>query len=112
MPADRTGRGVIVVVAAAAVCCAAAALLVGAGLLAADGGLLGSPEVAVAAAVVAVAGVWRLAVAIAGSGGDLERYDTLVIGGGMSGLPLALGAAGHGRTAFVEREPPLSHADA
>lgn len=34
----------------------------------------------------------------------VERYDTLVIGGGMSGLPLALRAARHGRTAFVERE--------
>ena len=34
----------------------------------------------------------------------MERYDTLVIGGGMSGLPLALRAARHGRTAFVERE--------
>lgn len=32
------------------------------------------------------------------------RYDTLVIGGGMSGLPMALRAARHGRTAFVERE--------
>ncbi len=32
------------------------------------------------------------------------RFDTLVIGGGMSGLPLALRAARHGRTAFVERE--------
>ena len=37
-------------------------------------------------------------------GVDVERYDTLVIGGGMSGLPLALRAARHGRTAFVERE--------
>jgi dihydrolipoamide dehydrogenase len=34
----------------------------------------------------------------------VERYDTLVIGGGMSGLPLALRAARHGRTAFIERE--------
>lgn len=34
----------------------------------------------------------------------VERYDTLVIGGGMSGLPLALRAARHGRTALVERE--------
>ena len=33
-----------------------------------------------------------------------ERYDNLVIGGGMSGLPLALRAARHGRTALVERE--------
>lgn len=33
-----------------------------------------------------------------------ERYDTLVVGGGMAGLPLALRAARHGRTAFVERE--------
>lgn len=34
----------------------------------------------------------------------VERYDNLVVGGGMSGLPLALRAARHGRTAFVERE--------
>lgn len=34
----------------------------------------------------------------------MERYDTLVVGGGMAGLPLALRAARHGRTAFVERE--------
>jgi pyruvate/2-oxoglutarate dehydrogenase complex dihydrolipoamide dehydrogenase (E3) component len=34
----------------------------------------------------------------------VERYDTLVVGGGMAGLPLALRAARHGRTAFVERE--------
>lgn len=34
----------------------------------------------------------------------MERYDTLVIGGGMAGLPLALRAARHGRTALVERE--------
>jgi pyruvate/2-oxoglutarate dehydrogenase complex dihydrolipoamide dehydrogenase (E3) component len=34
----------------------------------------------------------------------VERYDNLVIGGGMSGLPLALRVARHGRTAFVERE--------
>ena len=34
----------------------------------------------------------------------VTRYDTLVIGGGMSGLPIALRAARHGRTAFVERE--------
>ncbi|ANE78252.1 mercuric reductase [Mycobacteroides abscessus] len=33
-----------------------------------------------------------------------ERYDTLVLGGGMSGLPLALRAARHGRVAFVEKE--------
>jgi pyruvate/2-oxoglutarate dehydrogenase complex dihydrolipoamide dehydrogenase (E3) component len=32
------------------------------------------------------------------------RYDTLVVGGGMAGLPLALRAARHGRVAFVERE--------
>lgn len=34
----------------------------------------------------------------------MRRYDTLVVGGGMSGLPLALRAAKHGSTAFVERE--------
>jgi pyruvate/2-oxoglutarate dehydrogenase complex dihydrolipoamide dehydrogenase (E3) component len=34
----------------------------------------------------------------------VERYDNLVVGGGMAGLPLALRAARHGRTAFVERE--------
>jgi pyruvate/2-oxoglutarate dehydrogenase complex dihydrolipoamide dehydrogenase (E3) component len=33
-----------------------------------------------------------------------ERYDNLVIGGGMAGLPIALRAARHGRTAFVEKE--------
>ena len=33
-----------------------------------------------------------------------ERYDNLVIGGGMAGLPLALRAARDGRTAFVEKE--------
>ncbi len=33
-----------------------------------------------------------------------ERYDTLVIGGGMAGLPLALRAARHGSVAFVEKE--------
>ncbi len=34
----------------------------------------------------------------------VERYDTVVIGGGMAGLPLALRAARHGRTALVESE--------
>ncbi|MPY80788.1 MAG: dihydrolipoamide dehydrogenase [Actinophytocola sp.] len=34
----------------------------------------------------------------------MERYDALVLGGGMAGLPLALRAARHGRVAFVERE--------
>lgn len=34
----------------------------------------------------------------------MDRYDTLVLGGGMSGLPLALRAARHGRVALVERE--------
>ena len=33
-----------------------------------------------------------------------QRYDSLVIGGGMAGLPIALRAARHGRTAFVEKE--------
>jgi pyruvate/2-oxoglutarate dehydrogenase complex dihydrolipoamide dehydrogenase (E3) component len=33
-----------------------------------------------------------------------RRFDTLVVGGGMAGLPLALRAARHGTTAFVERE--------
>ena len=34
----------------------------------------------------------------------VERYDTLVLGGGKSGLPLALRAGRHGRVAFVEKE--------
>jgi pyruvate/2-oxoglutarate dehydrogenase complex dihydrolipoamide dehydrogenase (E3) component len=34
----------------------------------------------------------------------VERYDTLVLGGGMSGLPLALRAGRNGRVAFVEKE--------
>jgi dihydrolipoamide dehydrogenase len=34
----------------------------------------------------------------------VRRFGTLVIGGGMSGLPLALRASRHGTTAFVERE--------
>lgn len=34
----------------------------------------------------------------------VDRYDTLVVGGGMAGLPLALRAARQGRTALVERE--------
>jgi dihydrolipoamide dehydrogenase len=33
-----------------------------------------------------------------------ERYDVLVVGGGMAGLPMALRAARHGRVAFVEKE--------
>ncbi len=33
-----------------------------------------------------------------------ERFDAVVIGGGMAGLPLALRAARHGRVALVERE--------
>ena len=33
-----------------------------------------------------------------------ERYDTLVLCGGMAGLPLALSAARHGRVLFVEKE--------
>ncbi|MBW8060757.1 MAG: dihydrolipoamide dehydrogenase [Solirubrobacterales bacterium] len=33
-----------------------------------------------------------------------ERYEALVVGGGMAGLPLALRAARHGRVALVERE--------
>lgn len=33
-----------------------------------------------------------------------ERYDSLMVGGGMAGLPIALRAARHGRTAFVEKE--------
>jgi pyruvate/2-oxoglutarate dehydrogenase complex dihydrolipoamide dehydrogenase (E3) component len=33
-----------------------------------------------------------------------DRYENLVIGGGMAGLPIALRAARHGRTAFVEKE--------
>ncbi|WP_116040399.1 dihydrolipoyl dehydrogenase family protein [Amycolatopsis palatopharyngis] len=34
----------------------------------------------------------------------VERYDTVVIGGGMAGLPMALRASRHGRVAFVEKE--------
>ncbi len=34
----------------------------------------------------------------------VRHFDNLVIGGGMSGLPLALRTARHGTTAFVERE--------
>jgi pyruvate/2-oxoglutarate dehydrogenase complex dihydrolipoamide dehydrogenase (E3) component len=34
----------------------------------------------------------------------VERYDSVVIGGGMAGLPMALRAARHGRVAFVEKE--------
>lgn len=33
-----------------------------------------------------------------------ERFDAVVIGGGMSGLPLALRAAKHDRVALIERE--------
>src|SRR6266542_6210236 len=33
-----------------------------------------------------------------------RRYDAVVVGGGMAGLPLALRAARHGKVAFVERE--------
>jgi len=33
-----------------------------------------------------------------------EQFDAVVIGGGMSGLPLALRAAKHGRVALIERE--------
>jgi len=33
-----------------------------------------------------------------------ERFDAVVIGGGMSGLPLALRAAKHGRVALIEKE--------
>lgn len=36
--------------------------------------------------------------------GVVQRYETLVIGGGMAGLPVALRAARHGRVAFVEKE--------
>lgn len=32
------------------------------------------------------------------------RYDNLVVGGGMAGLPIALRAARQGRTAFMEKE--------
>ena len=34
----------------------------------------------------------------------MRSYDTLVVGGGQAGLPLALRAARHGRVALVERE--------
>lgn len=60
MPDDTSSRGVLAVVAAVAVCCGAAALLVGAGVIAAGSGLLGSPELTVAAVAMALWGLWRL----------------------------------------------------
>lgn len=68
MADERTRGGVLVVVVAVAVCCGAAALLVAAGVLAAGNGLLGSPELTVAAAVLGFAGLWRLAVALRRTG--------------------------------------------
>jgi pyruvate/2-oxoglutarate dehydrogenase complex dihydrolipoamide dehydrogenase (E3) component len=41
---------------------------------------------------------------VVSTGSVTERYENLVIGGGMAGLPIALRAARHGRTAFVEKE--------
>lgn len=34
-----------------------------------------------------------------------QRYDTVVIGGGMAGLPIALRAARHGRARSSRRRP-------
>ena len=64
MPGDQTSRALLAAVAAAVVCCGAAWLLVSAGLLAAGSGLLGSPDLTVAAAAVAAIGLWRIAVAL------------------------------------------------
>ena len=64
MPSDPTSRTLLAVVVAALVCCGAAWLLVSAGLLAAGRGLLGSPELTVAAVAVAAIGLWRVAVAL------------------------------------------------
>jgi pyruvate/2-oxoglutarate dehydrogenase complex dihydrolipoamide dehydrogenase (E3) component len=41
---------------------------------------------------------------VVSTGSVTERYENLVVGGGMAGLPIALRAARHGRTAFVEKE--------
>lgn len=60
MSRDTWGKGLVGVVIAVAVCCGAAALLVSAGVLAVGGGLLSSPELTVAAVLLAVAGMWRL----------------------------------------------------
>lgn len=64
MSSDPTNRSLLAVVVAALVCCGAAWLLVSAGLLAAGSGLLGSPELTVAAVAVAAIGLWRIAVAL------------------------------------------------
>ena len=64
MSSDPTSRTLLAVAMAALVCCGAAWLLVSAGLLAASGGLLGSPELTVAAVAVAAIGLWRIAVAL------------------------------------------------
>lgn len=64
MSGDPTNRSLLAVVIAALVCCGAAWLLVSAGLLAAGGGVLGSPELTVAAVAVAIVGLWRIVVAL------------------------------------------------
>lgn len=60
MARDPGRRGLFAVAVAAAECCGAAALLVAAGVLTVGGGLLGSPELTVAAVVVGLAGLWWL----------------------------------------------------
>lgn len=64
MVRDPGGRGLLAVAVAAVVCCGAAVLLVTAGVLSVGGGLLGSPELTVAAVVVGLLALWRVVVAL------------------------------------------------